>query len=92
MTIHPVRLSGVVIGVPQTYEYFSRIQERIVEFVAGHSHVDRQRFLDYMLSTAQLTQDVGSVLYGQEAVDCGLIDQLGGLSDALAYLHGEIGA
>ena len=92
VTIHPVRLSGVVIGVPQTYEYISRIQERIVEFVAGHSHVDRQRFLDYMLSTAQLTQDVGSVLYGQEAVDCGLIDQLGGLSDALAYLHGEIGA
>ena len=91
MTIHPVRLTGVVIGVPQTYEYFSRVQERIVEFVAAHSHIERERFLEYMMSTSQLAQDVGSVLYGQEAVDCGLIDCLGGLRDALDYLHGEIG-
>ena len=90
MTIHPVRVNGVVIGVPQTYRYFSRIQERVVSFVTEHSHMDREAYLRLMTNTDELANDVGSVIHGREAVDCGLIDQLGGLSDALAYLHGEI--
>ncbi len=90
MTIHPVRITGVVIGTPQTYNYFSRIQERIVQFVTENSSITREKFLEYMMKTGELTTDVGSVVYGEEAVSCGLIDQLGGLSDALGYLHGEI--
>lgn len=87
MTIHPVRVSGVVIGVPQTYHYFARIQERIVGFVTGHSGISREDFLRLMTNTDELANDVGSVIYGEEAVRLGLIDQLGTLSDALAYLH-----
>ena len=87
MTIHPVRLTGVVIGVPQTFSYFQRISERIVRFVTDHSHITAERFTEYMHRTGELTQDVGSVLDGEEAVACGLIDRLGGLSDALDYLH-----
>jgi ATP-dependent protease ClpP protease subunit len=90
MTIHPVRLTGVVIGVPQTYNYFGKIQERIVRFVTENSHISRERFTDMMLKTGELAADVGTVIYGQEAVDSGLIDRLGGLSDALKYLHDEI--
>lgn len=90
MTIHPVRLNGVVIGVPQTYNYFSRIQERIVGFVTGHSHISRERYTELMMATDELANDVGSVIYGREAVDCGLIDSLGTLSDALGWLHAEI--
>jgi ATP-dependent protease ClpP protease subunit len=87
MTIHPVRLTGVVIGAPQTYAYFSRIQERIVEFVAANSHISKKAFTRLMMQTGELASDVGSVVYGEEAVKQGLIDQLGGLSDALACLH-----
>ena len=90
MTIHPVRINGVVIGVPQTYNYFSRIQERIIAFVTAHSRISREDYIKYMSNTDELANDVGSVIYGQEAVESGLIDQLGTLSDALAYLHGEI--
>ena len=90
MTIHPVRINGVVIGVPQTYNYFSRIQERIVSFVTEHSHISREDYVSYMSKTDELANDVGSVIYGREAVDSGLIDQLGTLSDALDYLHREI--
>ncbi len=90
MTIHPVRINGVVIGVPQTYNYFSRIQERIVSFVTEHSHISREDYVSYMSKTDELANDVGSVIYGREAVESGLIDQLGTLSDALAYLHGEM--
>ena len=87
MTIHPVRVSGVVIGVPQTYRYFARIQERIVRFVTDHSQVRREDYLRLMTNTDELANDVGSVVYGEEAVQLGLIDQIGTLSDALAYLH-----
>ena len=87
MTIHPVRISGTVIGAPQTYHYFERIQDQIVEFVCKNSKVDRQEFLNLMMSTDELASDVGSVVYGQQAVSMGLIDRLGGLSDALACLH-----
>ena len=90
MTIHPVRLNGVVIGVPQTYNYFARIQERIVRFVTSHSRCTREEYLRLMTNTDELANDVGSVIYGEEAVEKGLIDSLGTLSDALDYLHGEM--
>ncbi len=90
MTVHPVRLNGVVIGVPQTYNYFARIQERIVGFVTAHSNVTREDYLRLMTNTDELANDVGSVIYGAEAVSLGLIDAIGTLSDALDYLHGEI--
>ena len=90
VTIHPVRLTGVVIGVPQTYDYISRISDRIVRFITGHSHITPERLTEYMMRTGELTQDIGSVLDGEEAVRSGLIDQLGGLSDALEYLHRRI--
>ena len=87
MTIHPVRLNGVVIGVPQTYNYFARIQERIVGFVTSHSNISRERYNELMLATDEIANDVGSVIYGEEAVSCGLIGSIGTLSDALDYLH-----
>ena len=90
MTIHPVRLNGLVIAVPQTFNYFERIQERIVEFVATNSHIAREDFTRLMLRTGELAADVGSVIYGQEAVELGLIDAIGGLSDALDCLHAMI--
>ena len=90
MTIHPVRLNGVVIGVPQTYNYFARIQERIVRFVTEHSRVSREDYLRLMTNTDELANDVGSVIYGEEAVQMGLIDRVGNLSDALDWLHEEI--
>lgn len=90
MTIHPVRLTGVVIGVPQTYNYFGKIQERIVQFVTSNSKINREKFIEMMVKTGELAADVGSVIYGAEAVEIGLIDQLGGLSDALSWLHGQI--
>ena len=90
MTIHPVRLNGVVIGVPQTYNYFARIQERIVRFVTEHSRISREDYLRLMTNTDELANDVGSVIYGEEAVSMGLIDRVGSLSDALDYLHEEM--
>lgn len=90
MTIHPVRMSGTVIAAPQTYSYFQRLQERIVAFVSGHSHISAQQFQDLMLNKEDMAADVGSVIYGEEAVRLGLIDQVGGLSDGLAYLYREI--
>jgi ATP-dependent protease ClpP protease subunit len=90
MTIHPVRLTGVVIGAPQTYNYFGRIQERIVQFVVKNSNIERDVFIGMMMKIGELASDVGTVMYGEEAVKCGLIDQLGGLSDALEWLHAEI--
>lgn len=87
MTIHPVRLNGLVIGVAQTFNYFERIQERIVDFVVKNSGIERNAFTRMMLKTGELSADVGSVVYGQEAVDMGLIDHLGSLSDALDCLH-----
>ena len=87
MTIHPVRLNGLVIGVPQTFYYFERIQERITQFVIANSGIKREDFTKLMLQTGELAADVGSVIYGEEAVELGLIDEIGGLSDALTYLH-----
>ena len=87
MTIHPVRMTGTVIGAPQTYQYLQRIREQIVEFVTGNSRIDRERFLSYMMATGEMASDVGTVIYGQQAVDCGLIDRVGSLSDALTALR-----
>ena len=87
MTIHPVRLNGLVIAVSQTFDYFARIQERIIQFVTRNSRVKREDFTRLMLQTGELAADVGSVIYGEEAVRLGLIDEIGGLSDALACLH-----
>ena len=88
MTIHPVRLNGLVIGVAQTFNYFERIQERIIDFVTRNSQIDRETLTHLMLRTGEMAADVGSVIYGEEAVRIGLIDQLGSLSDALSCLHG----
>ena len=87
MTLHPVRVNGVVIGVPQTYNYFARIQERIVGFVTGHSNISRANLLNLMNKTDELANDIGSVIHGEEAVKLGLIDSVGTLADALEYLH-----
>ena len=87
MTVHPVRLNGLVIGVPQTFYYFERIQERITQFVTANSRVKREDFTRLMLQTGELAADVGSVIYGEEAVQLGLIDEIGGLSAALDCLH-----
>ena len=87
MTIHPVRLNGLVIGVSQTFHYFERIQDRICAFVTRNSRISREEFEHLMLNTGEMAADVGSVIYGEEAVEMGLIDHLGGLSDALACLH-----
>ncbi len=90
MTIHPVRMTGVVVGAPQTYQYFNRIQEQIVDFVTANSRISKEKFLHYMMATGEIATDVGSVVYGREAVQVGLVDQLGSVGDALAYLHQEI--
>jgi ATP-dependent protease ClpP protease subunit len=87
MTIHPVRLNGLVIGVPQTFYYFERIQDRIIQFITANSGIKRETFTKLMLQTGELAADVGSVIYGEEAVELGLIDRIGGLSDALECLH-----
>jgi len=87
MTIHPIRMSGLIIGVPQTYEYFDRMQERVVQFVANNSRIGAVEFKKLMLTTGELANDVGTVLFGEQAVKCGLIDQVGGLSDSLNKLY-----
>lgn len=87
MTVHPVRMTGLVIGAPQTFRYFHRIQEQIADFVTANSGISRKDFEGYMMATGEMAADVGTILYGREAVQSGLIDQLGGLSDALAALH-----
>ena len=90
MTIHPVRMNGTVIAAPQTFNYFERIQERIVSFVAKNSNIGEKKFLNLMLKTGEMAADVGSVIYGEEAVNLGLIDRIGGLSDALESLYQQI--
>lgn len=87
MTVHPVRMTGLVVGAPQTFRYFQRIQEQIVEFVASNSKIEKARFEQFMMATGEMATDVGTILYGKEAVASGLIDKLGGLNDALSALH-----
>lgn len=90
VTIHPVRITGVVVGSPQTFRYFERVQERIIRFVSGHSGISEDDFRRYMLATGEIATDVGTVIDGVEAVESGLIDELGSLSDALDWLHRRI--
>ena len=87
MTVHPVRMNGLVLGVPQTLSYFDRMQERIVKFVTDNSHISPERFRQLMMNKDELVMDVGTVLDGQAAVDEGLIDSLGGVSDVIAALY-----
>lgn len=87
MTVHPVRMTGLVVGAPQTFRYFQRIQEQIADFVTANSRITRTDFERYMMATGEMATDVGTILYGKEAVDSGLIDQLGGLNDALTALR-----
>ncbi len=87
MTVHPVRMTGLVVGAPQTFRYFQRIQEQIADFVTSNSAISREKFEDYMMATGEMATDVGTILYGKEAVSSGLIDKLGGLNDALTALH-----
>ena len=90
MTVHPVRMTGLVVGAPQTYRYFQRIQEQIADFVTANSGISKKQFERYMMATGEMATDVGTILYGKEAVSSGLIDELGGLSDALQELHSMI--
>ena len=90
MTIHPVRISGTVIGAPQTYRYFEDMQTRIMNFVCDHSHISREKFHELMMRPDQIATDVGTVLEGREAVEAGLIDEVGGLDAALSALRGMI--
>ena len=87
MLVHPVRMTGLIIGVAQTFDYFKRIQERIVSFVTDHSQISKERLTELMLETGELTKDVGSVLVGEQAVQEGLIDEVGGVSEAFRKLH-----
>ena len=87
MTIHPVRMSGTDIAAPQTYHYFERLQERIIAFVAGHSGISGEKFQELMLCKDDMAADVGSVIYGEEAVRLGIIDEVGGLAQGLAWLY-----
>lgn len=87
MTVHPVRMTGLVVGAPQTFRYFERIQEQIADFVTANSNITRKDFMAYMMATGEMATDVGTILYGKEAVSSGLIDRLGGLNDALTELH-----
>lgn len=87
MTVHPVRMNGLVLGVPQTLSYFDRMQDRIVKFVTDNSRITQERFRELMMNKDELVMDVGSVLDGQAAVDEGLIDSLGGIADVIEGLY-----
>ncbi len=86
MTLHPIRYSGTVLGAPQTFSYLSRMQERVIRFVAAHSHMPAESFREMILNTGELLGDMGTVLLGEDAVRAGLIDHVGGISDALDAL------
>ncbi|MBQ8524323.1 MAG: ATP-dependent Clp protease proteolytic subunit [Clostridia bacterium] len=90
MTIHPVRVSGTVIGTPQTYYYFENMQDRIINFIVSHSNVSEDHFREMLMRTDQIATDTGTLIDGEEAVRCGLIDSVGGLSDAMDALRGMI--
>ena len=92
MIIHPVRMTGMVIGAPQTYDYFKLMQERILGFIEAHSHASEKRLEEMMLNTGMLTKDLGTILVGREAVEEGLIDEVGGISRAFEKLHEMIRA
>ena len=90
MTVHPVRMTGLVVGAPQTFRYFHRIQEQITDFVTSNSTITKEKFEGYMMATGEMATDVGTILYGKDAVASGLIDSLGDLNDALTELRAMI--
>ena len=90
MTIHPVRLSGLVIGVAESFEYIAKMQDRVVKFVTNHSNISEDTFRELMLKVGELTRDVGTNIVGSKAVECGLIDQVGGLGEAIRELQNRI--
>ena len=90
MVIHPVRMNGMVIGVPQTFDYFRQIQNRITGFVCSHCKIGKGRFEELMMETGVLTKDVGTILVGDEAVSEGIINETGGIKEAMTKLHGLI--
>ncbi len=90
MTIHPIRLNGLVIGVPQTYEYLDKMQDRVVRFVTQHSRITEEKFRELMFRTGELARDIGTVIIGKEAVDFGLVDAVGGIGDAVQKLNSMI--
>lgn len=87
MTIHPMRVNGLVIGVAQTFDYMQKMQDRIINFITAHSKIDYPTFRKLMLETGEIANDVGTILFGEKAVECGLIDGVGTLSDALEKLY-----
>lgn len=87
MTVHPVRMTGLVLGVPQTLRHFERIQDRIITFVTKNSDISKPKFSSLMMNVGEMVNDVGSILDGEKAVDVGLIDKIGGLSDAISALY-----
>jgi len=87
MTIHPIRLTGLVIGVPQTFEYLDKMQERVIRFVTGHSNVTEEKFKDLMFAKGNLTRDIGTNVVGSDAVDMGLINEVGGIGQAMKKLN-----
>ncbi len=90
MTVHPVRTTGLVLGVPQAFDYLEKMQDRIISFITRHSNVDEEHFRMLMNRTDVLVNDIGSILNGYEACECGLIDEVGSIKDALAYLKSEL--
>src|SRR5699024_6800659 len=87
MTIHPVRLTGLVIGVPQTFEYLDKMQERVIQFVVTHSNIQEEKFKDLMFAKGNLTRDIGTNIVGEDAVEFGLIDEVGGIEDAMYRMN-----
>lgn len=87
MTVHPIRMNGTVIGVSQTFRYFNKVQERLTDFVVRCSNIQESRFLSLMMETKKIANDVGTILFGEEAVECGLIDQVGGIADAMKKIR-----
>jgi len=87
MVVHPIRINGTVLGVRQNYEYIERMQDRIIDFTASHSNVTKEKLKEIMFNTTELTKDIGSVLIGSQAVECGIIDKVGGISDAMNCLY-----
>ena len=90
MTIHPIRLTGLVLGVQQSFDYLERMQERVIHFVTAHSQISAEKFRELMMATGQLARDVGTILVGEDAVQCGLVNEIGGLDKALDYLRNRI--
>ncbi len=90
MTIHPIRLNGLIIGVPQSFEYLDKMQERVIRFVLSHSNISEQKFKELMFKTGELTRDIGTTVIGQEAVKIGLINEVGGVGEAVAELQRRI--